>query len=267
MTKEKLMDSNGVNTTKKQNLFIILSTLFLTNALIAEVIGAKILSFEKIFGLAPMALKFIGDTSLSLNMSVGVLIWPIVFILSDIINEYFGTSGVKRISFIGAGMIAYAFIIIYFATQSPPADFWLKNNAVDPDGNPFNINYAYNSIFRQGMGIIVGSITAFLVGQLVDAYVFKYIRKLTQHKHLWLRATGSTVVSQLVDSFLILFIAFYLLGNWSLEQVLAVGLIQYIYKVALAIIFTPVIYWMHMLIDRYLGKEKSIEMQDIAQAL
>ncbi|HCT30238.1 MAG TPA: hypothetical protein DIW31_05790 [Bacteroidales bacterium] len=261
------MDNSQINTSKKQNLFIILSTLFLTNALIAEVIGAKILSFEKIFGLPPIALRFIGDTSLSLNMSVGVIIWPIVFILSDIINEYFGTSGVKRISYIGAGMIAYAFLLIYLAVQAPPADFWLQNNSVDSEGNPFNINYAYNAIFRQGMGIIIGSITAFLVGQLVDAYVFKYLRKLTQHKYLWLRATGSTVVSQLVDSFLILLIAFYFLGNWSLEQVLAVGLIQYIYKIALAILFTPAIYLMHKLIDTYLGKEKSNEMQEIAQKL
>jgi len=261
------MDSTHINSNKKQNLFIILATLFLTNALIAEVIGAKILSFEKIFDLPPMALPFLAGTSLSLNMSVGVLIWPIVFILSDIINEYFGTSGVKRISFIGAGMIAYAFFIIYMAIKSPPADFWLKNNSVDPEGNPFNINYAYNAIFRQGMGIIVGSITAFLVGQLVDAYVFRYLRKLTQHKYLWLRATGSTVVSQLVDSFLILFIAFNLLGNWSLVQVISVGLIQYLYKIALAILFTPVIYLMHMIIDKYLGKEKSEEMQDVAEAL
>jgi len=91
------------------------------------------------------------------------------------------------------------------------------------------------------------------------------LRKLTQHRLLWLRATGSTVVSQLVDSFLILFIAFYLLGNWSLVQVASVGLIQYIYKVTLAIIFTPAIYLMHGIIDKYLGKEKSIEMQEVAE--
>ena len=258
------MDTSHINTNKKQNLFIILATLFLTNALIAEVIGAKIFSFEKLLGLSPLALPFLGGTSIGLNVSVGVIIWPIVFILSDIINEYFGTSGVKRISYIGAGMIGYAFILVYLAMRTPPADFWLLNNSVDPDGNPFNINYAYNAIFRQGMGIIVGSIIAFLVGQLVDAYVFKYLRKLTQHKLLWLRATGSTVVSQLVDSFLILFIAFYLLGNWSIIQVVSVGLIQYLYKITLAIVFTPVIYGMHYIIDRYLGKEGAHEMIDVA---
>lgn len=258
------MDKNHINSNKKQNLFIILSTLFLTNALIAEVIGAKIFSVEALLGIQPMDLPFFGGQSLSLNVSVGVIIWPIVFILSDIINEYFGTSGVKRISYIGAGMIAYAFILIFLAMKTPPADFWLQNNAVDPDGNPFNIDYAYNSIFRQGMGIIIGSIIAFLVGQLVDAYVFKYLRKLTQHKLLWLRATGSTVVSQLVDSFLILFIAFNLLGNWSFIEVISVGLIQYLYKISVAIVFTPIIYLMHFIIDKYLGKEKSHEMIEIA---
>ncbi|HRX31867.1 MAG TPA: queuosine precursor transporter [Tenuifilaceae bacterium] len=252
---------------KKHRLFFILSVLFLTNALIAEVIGVKILSVEKILNVPPLALPFIGDSLLNLDMSVGVLIWPLVFIISDIINEYFGRSGVRRISFVGAGMILYSFIVIYFATQSPPADFWLQNNNVDPSGNPFNIDFAYSSIFRQGLGIIAGSITAFLVGQLVDAYSFHYFRIITQHKYLWLRATGSTVISQIVDSFLVLYIAFYLLGNWTFNQVLAVGLIQYLYKIFLAIVLTPLIYLMHGIIDRYLGKEDShkliVEAKDL----
>jgi hypothetical protein len=108
-----------------------------------------------------------------------------------------------------------------------------------------------------GLGIVVGSLTAFLVSQLVDAYVFHYFRKLTGHKYLWLRSTGSTVVSQVIDSFVILFIAFYFLGNWSLGQVLRVGLVQYSYKVLLAIALTPLIYLAHSLIDKYLGKESS----------
>ncbi len=245
---------------KKHNLFIILSTFFLANAIIAELIGVKILSLEKILNIEPLNLPFIGDSLLSLNMSVGVIIWPIVFIISDIINEYFGPSGVKKISIIGAALISYAFIIIFFATKSPAADFWLNNNSIDSAGNPFDIDFAYSTIFRQGLGICVGSITAFMVGQLVDAYAFHYIRLVTQHRWLWLRATGSTVISQLIDSFLILFIAFYLMGNWTLIQVVSVGLIQYLYKIFIAIVLTPVIYWMHYFIDKYLGKEAAHEL-------
>jgi len=178
-------------------------------------------------------------------------------VFSDIINEYFGKVGVRRISFITAGMIAYAFVIILMWTDMPPADFWLKLNGIDSQGKPFDINFAYNTIFRAGLGIIVGSLTAFLVSQLIDAYVFHYFKKLTGHKFLWLRSTGSTVVSQIIDSFVILFIAFYFLGNWSLDQVFRVGLIQYLYKVFIAIALTPLIYLVHIVIDNYLGKETS----------
>ena len=115
------------------------------------------------------------------------------------------------------------------------------------------------------MGIIVGSITAFLVSQLTDTYTFHYIRKITGHKKLWLRATGSTIVSQLIDSFLILFIAFYWLGNWTAVEVIAVGVVQFFYKVILAVLFTPLIYWLHYIIDRYLGRDHSNEMIDKAE--
>ncbi len=244
---------------KKTLLYLLLASFFITNALIAEFGGVKIFSFEKLLGIAPLHLNIFGMIT-DLNLSVGVLIWPIVFIFSDIINEYFGKRGVRQISFITAGMIAYAFIVILLWTGMPPADFWMKLNGTDPQGRPFDINFAYNSIFRAGLGIIAGSLTAFLVSQLIDAYVFHYFRKLTGHKYLWLRATGSTVISQLIDSFVILFIAFYFFGNWSLEQVFRVGMTQYIYKVLLAIALTPLIYLVHVIIDSYLGKETSMEV-------
>jgi queuosine precursor transporter len=241
---------------KKTFLYLLLASFFITNALIAEFGGVKIFSVEKLFGIAPLQFNIFGIIT-DLNLSVGVLIWPIVFVFSDIINEYFGKVGVRRISFITAGMIAYAFLIILMWTGMPPADFWLSINGKDSHGNPFDINFAYNTIFRAGLGIIVGSLTAFLVSQLIDAYVFHYFKKLTGHKFLWLRSTGSTVISQIIDSFVILFIAFYFLGNWSLEQVFRVGLMQYLYKVFIAIALTPIIYLAHVVIDKYLGKETS----------
>lgn len=252
---------NGLRKTDKElSLYIVLSGFFLTNAIIAEMIGVKMFSVEKIFGIAPLNLPFIGGERLNFNLSVGILIWPMVFIISDIINEYFGKPGVKRLSILAAILIGYAFIIIFGGTKLPPADFWLQVNGFDNHNQPFDINYAYSTIFRQGLGIIVGSITAFLVGQLVDMYTFHALRKITGHKKLWLRATGSTVVSQLIDSFLILLIAFYWLGNWSFTQVMAIGVFQYIYKVTVAVLLTPVIYWAHTVIDKYLGRDHSEEM-------
>ncbi len=188
---------------RNQQLYLILSAIFLTNALVAEFAGVKIFSLEKLLGLMPAQFPFFGGQKLDFNLSVGVVIWPIVFIVSDLINEYFGRAGVRRISFITAAMIAWAFLIVLAGTAVPPAGFWLNLNNTDPSGNPFDINYAYTSIFRAGMGIIAGSLTAFLISQLVDAYAFHYLKNLTGHKKLWLRATGSTVISQLIDGFVI----------------------------------------------------------------
>ncbi len=245
--------------TKKQTLYIFLSCLFLTNAIVAEIIGAKIFSIENTVNLPPLNLVILGYT-LDLNMSAGVLNWPIVFIVSDIINEYFGPKGVKRISFLTAGFIAYSFVLIYLATILVPADFWIDVNSTDAKGNPINIDEGFRMIFRQGLGIIIGSLTAFLVGQLLDAYVFHKLRNFTNNKLVWLRATGSTLFSQLIDSFVVIFIAFYIFGNWPIDQVLAVGSVNYIYKFFVAILLTPLIYLAHYLIDRYLGEDRAKEL-------
>lgn len=238
---------------KLHNLYLLLGCFFLGNAILAELTGAKIFSVGKLFQDI-----FKGSTTpdflLSLNMSIGVVIWPIVFITSDIMNEYFGRNGVRKISFITAAIIAYSSLFLVTANKLPPADFWLKNNPIDAAGNTFDINFAYNSIFRQGVNIIAGSLIAFLVSQLIDAYTFQYFKKITGHRFLWLRATGSTIISQVIDSFLILYVAFYWLGNWSLDQVIRVGVVQYIYKISLAIFLTPLIYLMHFVIDKYIGK-------------
>lgn len=245
--------------TKKQSLYIFLCCLFLTNAIVAEIIGAKIFSIEGTLGVAPLNFEILGYT-LDLNMSAGVLNWPFVFIASDIINEYFGTKGVKRISYLTAGFIAYSFILIYVATILLPADFWLDVNKVDSNGNAINIDEGFKMIFRQGLGIIIGSLTAFLIGQILDAYVFHRLRNFTNNRMIWLRATGSTLFSQLIDSFVVVFIAFYVFGNWPLDQVFAVGSVNYIYKFVVAILLTPLIYLAHYLIDKYLGKEQSEEL-------
>ncbi|MBK6978695.1 MAG: queuosine precursor transporter [Cytophagaceae bacterium] len=248
-----------MNFTKKQILFVVLCGIFLTNAIIVEIIGGKIFSLESVFGLPPAGIKIFGNT-LDFNMTAGALNWPIVFIISDIINEYFGVKGVKYISYLTAILIVYAFFVLYAASGLPPAAFWLDINKLDNHGLPLNINNAYSMILRQGMGIIVGSIVAFLIGQMVDALVFSKLRKITSNKMIWLRATGSTLVSQLIDSFVVLFIAFYVFGKWDFTQVMAVSSVNYIYKFGMAILLTPLIYVIHYIIDRYLGDAESHEM-------
>jgi queuosine precursor transporter len=244
---------------KRQRLFLLLCGIFLTNALIAEIIGGKIFSVETLLGIPPAQL-LIGGQRLDFNMTAGVINWPIVFITSDIINEYFGRKGVKRISYLTACFIAYAFITILVSTKLPPAQFWLELNNTDSQGNVFNINDAFSKIFNQGLGIMIGSITAFLLGQLLDVVVFSWLRRKTGSKFIWLRATGSTMFSQLVDSFVVIGIAFYVFGNWDLKLVFSVGTINYLYKGIVAILLTPLLYVAHYFIDSYLGKEYAEEL-------
>lgn len=253
------MEAKSLQEQKKQKLFIFLCALFLTNALIAEVIGMKIFSVETLLGLPPAQLNIAGQ-KLDFNMTAGVVNWPIVFLTSDIINEYFGKKGVKRISFLTAGFIVYMFITVLATTKLPPAEFWLEINNKDKNGNIFNINDAYGLIFNQGMGIMIGSITAFLIGQLLDISVFRWLRNKTGSKFIWLRATGSTMFSQLVDSFIVITIAFYVFGNWDLKQIFSVGSINYLYKGTVAILMTPLLYLAHHFIDLYLGKAYAHEM-------
>lgn len=253
-------------TTKKHNLFVLLGGFFVTNAIVAEMVGIKIFSAEGTLGLHPANINLFGAT-FDFNLTAGTILWPFVFITTDIINEYFGKAGVRKISVFTAGLIAYGFIIIGLATMLEPAQFWLEQNSFDYQGKPLNIDTAYNTVFRQGMGIITASLVAFLVGQLVDVYVFQKLRNWSGTKMLWLRATGSTMVSQLIDSFVVLFIAFYLLGNWSMLQVFQVSIVNYIAKAILAVCLTPLLYFVHAAIDNYLGKLESEKlMEEAAQS-
>ena len=234
---------------KKQKLFAFLFGVFLTNAIIAEIIGVKIVSIEKSLGFLPLGIKTPWGETWDFNQTAGALNWPIVFITSDIINDYFGKKGVKFISYTTSIFIAYTFFIIYLATKLVPADFWLNVNGLKEG---FNIDRAFQKIFQQGLGIIIGSISAFLISQLLDALIFEKIKHKTGGKMIWLRATGSTLISQLIDSILVIGIAFYVFGGWTFSQWMNVSFNNYLYKFSIAILFTPVLYVAHYFIEKYL---------------
>jgi uncharacterized integral membrane protein (TIGR00697 family) len=210
--------------TKKETLYVVLAGIFITNAVVAELIGSKLID---VFGVP---------------MSVGILPWPIVFVTTDLINEYFGEKGVRKLSFITACLIAYCFILLFVAIKIPAS----KISGVT-DANFF-------SVFGQSMWIIVGSITAFLVSQIIDVTIFHFVKNRTGSKMLWLRSTGSTVISQFFDSFIVLGIAFWMTGKMDTPTYIASGLTGYTVKLVIAVALTPVIYLAHSLIDKYIHK-------------
>lgn len=246
---------------KPTRLFLILGAFFVANTLIAEIIGVKLFSLEKTLHLEPAQMSFFGENGLGFTLTVGVLIWPVVFIMTDLINEYFGVRGVRFLSILTAVIICFAFLVFYVAIHVAPDDFWIGSQK--ENGVP-NMQYAYTQVLGQGMSIIVASLTAFLVGQFADATVFKKIKRLTGEKGIWMRATLSTLISQLIDTVVVSYIYLYFSLGFSFPRVTAIAVTGYIYKFSVAILCTPVIYLIHNLIEDYLGKNKAREMKRAA---
>jgi len=244
---------------KPTKIFVGFSAFFVANALVAEAIGMKLFSLEKVFGLQPANFTFFGESGLAFTLTCGVILWPFEFVITDIINEFYGPRAVKRISVTAVILISYAFLMYFLAIALPPAKAWIdSSHAQGVD----NIQASFKAIFGQNMRIILGSLAAFLVSQAVDVFIFQKIKKVTGDKSLWLRATGSTLVSQLVDSYIVLIIAFSGLFSWQL--ILAVGLMNYLYKSIVAVLLTPVIYFVERRIAKYVGDEVAIQMKKAA---
>lgn len=212
---------------RRELVFLILAGIFVTNAIIAEIIGGKL------FQWGPF------------TMSLGVLPWPVVFLATDLVNEYFGKQGVKKLTLLTVALVIYAFIILFLGIAIPAASF-------SPVGDD-----AFQTVFGQSLWIIVGSLVAFLVSQFVDVFVFWLVRAQTKGKLLWLRATGSTAVSQLIDTFVVAGIAFYLPGRLSLSEYIITSSSNYSYKLGIAIALTPLIYLGHNIIDKFLGEQEA----------
>ncbi len=248
---------------RPQRLFMVLAGFFIANALIAELVGVKIFALEDTLGLAPFDWNLFGQQG-SLNFTVGVLLWPVVFVMTDVINEYFGKRGVRFISWLAVALILYAFAFVYLAIALAPAGWWV--GAAQPQGVA-DYQAAFAAIFGQGMWSIGGSVTAFLVGQLIDVSIFHRIRRATGERWVWMRATGSTLVSQLVDSFVVLYIAF-VLGpqQWSMDLFFAVGTVNYAYKVLAAFALIPAIYALRWAVARYLGDADARALREAAAA-
>ena len=210
---------------KKDTVYVVLAGIFITNAVVAELIGGKLID------VGPAV------------MSIGILPWPIVFIPTDLINEYFGEKGVRKLSFITAGLIAYTFFVLFFAMKIPSTGI----SSVTTD--------QFNAVFGQSQLIIIGSITAFLISQLIDVSIFHFVKRRTGNKMIWLRSTGSTVISQLFDSFIVLGIAFWLPGIMDTKTYIISGLTGYTVKLVIAIGMTPLIYLGHSLIEKYIAKD------------
>jgi uncharacterized integral membrane protein (TIGR00697 family) len=223
---------------KRDLVFLVLAGIFITNAVTAELIGGKLIQ------IGPFV------------MSIGIIPWPIVFLTTDLINEYYGKSGVRKLSIITACLIAYAFVILFFSIRARAAE-----------GISTVSDEQFRAVFGQSLWIIAGSIIAFLLSQFLDVFIFWLLRNKTGEKMLWLRSTGSTIVSQLADTFVVAGIGLYLASKFnnplkpmSFDTYINIALTGYTAKLILAVALTPLIYLGHWLVDRYIGHQQSEEL-------
>ncbi len=217
---------------------MVMAGIFITSAIVAELISCKLVDMGPY--LAPMI--------------AGIVPWPIVFLLTDVMNEYFGKKAVRRLSWITVSLIGFCFLLVFIAVKLPVAEgSWLSDTE-------------FQKAFGGSLWIMVGSITAFIVSQLLDVQLFVLFNKLTNGKMIWLRSTGSTAVSQLVDSYTVLFIGFWLPGVLPLKMVLILGITGYATKLVIAVALTPLVYLMHYLAGSILG-DKQTAVEDIGDDL
>lgn len=218
---------------KRTLVLFILAGFFVANTIVAEMIGSKLISFGG---------PFINGVSL--------VLWPFVFILTDILNEYYGKEVVRKLSFITVGLIAYVFIVLFVAIRIPAVE-------ISPAKDP-----AFLNVFGQSMYMIVASIIAFITSQLIDSFMFWIIRKRTGERMLWLRSTGSTLISQLVDTFIVQLIAFVVPGVWTMSEFAKNASFAYGLKILIAIALIPLIWLLHKVLDNYFGEKLAHEIID-----
>lgn len=236
---------------REQVLAYVLCALFVGFFVAAEVLGGKLFRFT-LLGLGPGDLG-LGDGA-EFAATAGILAFPLTFVMTDIVNEYFGRPIVRLFTWIAIAVNLLLQPVIRAAIAVPAISF-------TPGISDAEMQRGFEIALGQTTSIVFASLCAFALAQWLDVQVFTWLRRNTGGKYLWLRAQGSTVVSQLVDTFVVIFLAFVgiplLLGGepWSLAAAFSVSLTNYVYKFLIAVGITPVLYGVHTAVDAYLGKE------------
>lgn len=233
--------------TVPQRVYVWLTGLFVASLLIADIIGIKLFHIPLPFSFS---LPFFGTIS-SVEHTCGMLTFPITFLLTDLINEYYGKKGARRVTFIGLAMAVFVFLMMNIAQAMPYLDA------------PFNVSpSSFDAVFGSAKVMYVASLCAYLVGQLSDIAIFGFLKRLTGQRFVWLRATGSTVVSQFLDSFVVTLLAFNVGRKLTgappqdivpFDRILPIALTGYSLKFVLAIAITPLIYAGRGIMHRWLG--------------
>ncbi len=215
---------------KRTALLVLLASLFMTCLVVGDLVGSK---------LADVTL--FGHT---FTISLGMIPFPVTFLLTDLLNEFYGKRIARFVTLVGFAMALLTFVQISLANAVPIAPF---TQAPDWTGVT---DAQFRSVFAGSQRILLASMVAYLTAQLLDIAVFNALKRATQNRLLWVRATGSTLVSQLIDTVVIQLLAWY--GTLPLQKIFGVVFASYGFKILVAVALTPVVYAGHALLERSL---------------
>jgi queuosine precursor transporter len=216
----------------RTKLFLVLAGLFTTCLVVGDIIGGKLIDVPFPGGWTPV-------------VTVGMIPFPVTFLLTDLLNEFYGKKAARLVTYVGFGCAVLSFAFIFIGGAIPIAGM---TRAATWSG----VNESsFANVFLGSQRMIVASLTAYLVAQLVDIFAFHTIKRLTKGRYLWLRATGSTMISQLVDTIAINFVAW--TGIMTMPEIFNVIVSSYVVKIFIAIALTPAIYAGHAAVERLFG--------------
>ena len=217
---------------RSHKVYAWMAAIFVICLVIADLTGAMLFSFRLPFLKEPVLL------------SAGIIPFPVTFILTDLLNEFYGKEGARFVTWIGFGMCFLTFLLLSIGSLLP----------VDP--GTFIPRPVFMTIATQYTGMFIASITAYLIGQMLDIQVFHIFRSITKHKFIWLRATGSTVISQLFDSIIVTVIAFW--GQMQASDMFRLAMGNYTWKFIIAVGITPLLYLGHILLKKLMPRQEAL---------
>lgn len=199
-----------------QRIYLILGGLFIASLVVSNLIFQKFFTWD-FFGLY------------TFEVSVGILPYPVTFLITDIISEVYGKQKANQVVTTGIFASFFSLLIIYSA-NAVPATAW---SPVD--------NQLFEKVFGATIIAVFASMTAYLLAQYIDIQLFHFWKKLTKGRHLWLRNNFSTFLSQFVDTFSVLFLlCSFGKIEWKLFGALLIS--GFLFKVIVAALDTPVLY-------------------------
>ncbi|WP_422106048.1 queuosine precursor transporter [Winogradskyella sp.] len=204
-----------------QRIYILLGALFITSLVVSNLI------FQKFFYWYPLDIEIFG--SKLFEISVGILPYPITFLITDLISEIYGKKRANDIVVVGIFASVFSLLIVYVSSQVPATSWSYVDDSM------------FNTVFGNSVIAVFASMLTYLFAQFVDIQIYHFWKRLTQGKHLWLRNNFSTWFSQFVDTFTIVFLlcSFGIIDWANFKGLLISG---FLFKVFVAILDTPFLY-------------------------